>query len=181
MSVFIITILVLAFVSLQFAASEEGDYPVEAGVGYTVFDVGELSVAVPEGWMVIPVMDMFGKVPNTPKTNSIKLCKGAVSPFDIMIKPSIEIIFYGSTKGIMPPKSFYKDVVELDSFMTGDHVWGGFSASALMGKRLVLLWEDTGVFQYQVNIWAEGEDSSVSLHDADVMKILESITPKTVI
>lgn len=145
------------------------------------YDVGEFSVTVPAGWMLIPVMDVFGKVPNAPKTNSVKLCKGVVSPFDIMTKPSMEIIFYGDTKGIMPPKSIYKDAVKLDSFMTGEHVWGGFSASALMGKRLVLLWEDTGVLQYQVNMWVEGEDSSISLHDADVIKILESITPKTLI
>jgi len=146
-----------------------------------LLNVGEFSVVVPNGWMAIPVVNMFGQNSNKPKTNSIKLCKDAVSPFDIMTKPSMEIIFYGNTKGIMPPKSIYKDVVELDSFFTGDHVWGGFSASALMGKKLVLLWEDTGAFQYQVNMWTEGEDSSVSLQDADVIKILESITPKTVI
>lgn len=138
----------------------------------------EFEVALPEGWMAIPVMEMFSEKANTPKTDSIKLCKGAQSQFDIFSKPVLEILFYGKTQGIMPPKSVYRNVVDLAPFVTGPHTWTGFSASAMLGKELILLWEDTGEIQYQVVVWPKGEEETIGLQDEDVAMILKSILPK---
>lgn len=158
---------------------EDGVNGVEPLGGETV-DVGEFKVFVPKGWMPIPVMDAFGKNPSLARTDKLQLFKGAESQFDILTKPGLEIVFYGKTQGVMPPKTFYKDVEELKPTVIGDHVWGGFKATAFMGKKLVLLWEDTGVFQYQVNLWPEGEGSSVDLNDPELLKILGSISPNAV-
>ena len=145
-----------------------------------VLNALEFIVALPEGWMAIPVMDTFGGNPNMPKSDSVKLCKGAQSQFDMFTKPLIEITFYGKKQGIMAPKTAYRNVVDLASFATGNHIWTGFCASALMGKELILLWEDTGEYQYQVVLWPNGEDETIGLEDNDVVMILQSISPKTV-
>ena len=180
MSVFIIITLVSLLVCSLSAFGESAEESESALCGDTELDVGEFRVTVPRGWLAIPVMNMFGDNQNAPKTDTIKLCKGAVSPFDLFSKPNMEIIFYDKVEGVMPPKSVYREVSELVPFVTGEHVWGGFRASAFAGKKLTLLWEDTGVFQYQVNMWNDGDDSSISLTDDDVIKILASITPNTV-
>ena len=140
----------------------------------------EFIVALPEGWMAIPVMEPFGDNPNTPKGDCVKLCKGAQSQFDIFTKPLIEITFYGKKQGVMPPKFVYGNVVDLTPFSTGNHNWIGFTASALMNKELILLWEDTGEYQYQVVLWPKGEEEAIGLQDDDVVMILESISPKMV-
>lgn len=180
MSVFIIITLVSLLGCMLLAFGESDPESESELCGDADLNVGEFSVTVPQGWLAIPVMNMFGDNPNAPKTDTVKLCKGAVSPFDLFSKPNMEIIFYDKVQGVMPPKSVYREVSELVPFVTGEHVWAGFRASAFAGKKLTLLWEDTGVFQYQVNIWTDGDDSSISLTDEDVIKILASIVPNTV-
>lgn len=191
MIVFVIFALIFVFAVAQTAFSEDADglgekslEPSADGgeaVDGVFVDVGEFKVFVPDTWMLIPVMDFFGGSPNKPKTNEIKLCKGAESQFDVMTKPSLEIVFYGKKQGIMPPKSVYRDVTELEPFTTGTHHWTGFKASAFKNKKLILLWEDTGVFQYQINLWPEGDTSSVGLDDPELLKILGSISPNKIV
>ncbi len=141
------------------------------------FCIGEFVVAIPKGWMAFPISDGFGGAASAIKTNTIKLCKGAKTPFDLISKPLLEIVFYGETQGIMPPKMAYKNVTDLEPFVTGNHNWVGFQGNAFMGKELILLWEDTGELQYQVTLWTKGEDSSIDTTDDDVQTILSSITP----
>ena len=145
-----------------------------------VLNALEFIVTLPEGWMAIPVMEPFGDNPNTPKGDCVKLCKGAESQLDMFTKPLIEITFYGKKQGVMPPKFVYGNVVDLVPLATGDHTWTGFTARALMNKELILLWEDTGEYQYQVVLWPKGEEEAIGLQDNDVVMILESISPKMV-
>lgn len=143
----------------------------------TTYDVGEFTVTVPGGWMVIPVKDTFGSDPAANKTDSVRICKGASSEFDLYTKPYVELTFWGAdTQGVMPPKSAYKVTTDLESFTTGAHTWTGYSAETSMGKKLAILWEDTGDLQYQVTLWTEADDGNISVDDADVQKILASFT-----
>lgn len=147
-----------------------------AEVKDTTYDVGDFTVAVPDGWKAIAVTDAFGADLTASKTDTIRICKGATSDFDIMTKPYAEIVVWTKKQGTMPPKTAYKTTEDLEAFSTGEHNWTGYSAETAMGKKLVILWEDTGDIQYQVNIWTETDSDKISLEDDDVKKILSSIT-----
>ena len=155
-------------------ADSNGDAS-ESAVQDSTYDVGQFTVTVPGGWMAIPVMDTFGADPNAKKTDTIRVCKDAKSEFDILSKPYAEIILWDDTQGVMPLKSIYDNVVDLEAFTTGDHTWTGFSAETSLGQKLTILWEDTGDLQYQVNVWTDTTGGKISLEDEDVKKLLGSI------
>lgn len=144
----------------------------------STYDVGEFTVTVPGGWLAVPVKDMFGADPNANKTDKVILYKDAKSEMDAYGKPSIEIVFYDATEGVMPSKTLYENVVDLEAFTAGEHNWTGFTAESGMGKKLLLLWEDAGDLEYQVVIWPE-DDADVTLENEAIKKIIGSIKPNT--
>lgn len=143
-----------------------------------VYDAGNVSVLVPEGWMAIPVDDIWSEDEEATDPDQIQVCKDAESDIDILLKPYVHVVYYDESTDMMQPSSdWYDDVEELEPITAGDKTWEGFKASSI-GLPFATLWTgEAGGDQFQATIWLETDELSISLDDADVMAILESIQP----
>lgn len=144
----------------------------------TIYDVGDITVAVPEGWMAFNNTDIHAEESGTLSKRSVNIAKGATSEMEIFIKPYIKIDYHGSDiQMIKPDKSFYDNAVDLTPIKLGSHTWSGFSCESI-GYPLVILWAEEGDDQYQVTINCGQGDDAISLEDAEVQRIITSITVK---
>lgn len=146
-----------------------------------MYDAGEVSALVPEGWLGCGVVDAFAEVPEGEDPamlpDRIQIIKDGQYPSDVFSKPFVDIQYYGpDIEMVKPSKDFYEDVKDLDPFTAGDYEWTGFTGVSY-GDSLAILWAEDGDDQYQVVIWLEKEDVSISPDDAEVRAILASIEP----
>lgn len=148
-----------------------------------MYDAGEVSALVPEGWLGCGVEDTLTAVPEGEDpvmlTDRIKIIKGGEDPSDIFTKPSVDIDYFGPDTEMLNLdswKDMYDDVSDIEPFTAGNYTWTGFTGSAL-DEPLAILWAEDGDDQYQVVIWLEKEGTSISIDDADVRAILASVKP----
>lgn len=149
----------------------------DAGVKGEVYDAGNVSVFVPEGWLAIPVDDMWAE-DGAKDPDQLQLCKGAESEWDILTCPMVQVVYFGPDTDMMKPSSqWYDDPADLEPITAGETTWEGFTATSL-DKPMAILWHgEAGADQYQVTLWLEADEGSISVEDADVLAILEGITP----
>ncbi len=144
----------------------------------TVYDVGEITVAVPEGWKAFNNIDIHAEDPCTISKNSINVCKGGVVETDILTKPYIKLDYRGKDIYLAAPmKLFYDNVVDIAPFELGGRTWEGFSCDSL-GYPIVMLYIDEGNDQYMVTISRGQGDDAISLEDEEVRRIISSLTVK---
>lgn len=148
------------------------------GGSIEIYDAGKVSAPVPEGWMAIPVKDMWSDKGDVMDPSRLRICKGAKVEWDLFAHPYVEIIYYDSgTDMLMPPREFYRDIIELEPITAGDRTWEGFTGVA-DGQRLAILQTgERGADQLQVTVWLEANSGTISLEDADVQVILAGIQP----
>ena len=138
------------------------------------FDAGNVKVSVPEGWKAFPVKDIFAE-PVAYDPDKVTVIKGGESDADVFTKPYVDVIYYSDVEmmfSLEEMKEIYTDTEDLESFTTGNITWGGFINKAT--NAIILISDDQ---KFQVNIFAETYNGNISLEDADVKLILESITP----
>lgn len=142
------------------------------------YDAGSVSALVPEGWKAFPVVDAFSDEENATVPDKLNVCKGGETDLDLFSHPYIQITYFDPGTDMMNlSSSWYDDPVELDPITTGDKTWNGFSAASL-GSKLTVLWTgEIGGDQFQVTLWTETDNGTISLEDADVQAILSSIQP----
>lgn len=144
----------------------------------TVYDVGEITVAVPEGWKAFNNIDIHAEDPCTISKCSINVCKGGVVDTDIFTKPYIKLDYRGKDIYLAPPiKLFYDNVIDITPFELGGRTWEGFSCDSL-GYPIVMLYIDEGNDQYMVTISCGQSDDAISLEDEEVRRIIASLTVK---
>lgn len=135
------------------------------------FDVGEFSVKVPSGWKESVVLATDGS--GDTDTNSIDIIKGS----SVFSDAYIRVDYYGPSVTMMELSStYYDDVEELEDMEIGGYKWHGFKCTA-GSKPLINLQTEAGDHEFQLAIWCEGSDGTISLDDADVKMIIESLTP----
>ncbi len=140
------------------------------------FNVGNFTVLVPEGWMEIPVEDMWSET-GAIDPDMIQIIKDGESEFDILTKAYIQFDYYGPETDMMAPSSeWYDGATDLDPIVTGDLTWKGFSAVSGGNPMTVLCTGEAGGPQFQATLWCNGE-YTISVTDADVLAILASVVP----
>lgn len=150
----------------------------EEGIKGEVYDTGSMSVLVPEGWLAIPVMDMWAEEADAKDPFQLQICKGAESEWDILTCPYLQIIYYDAGTDMMKPtKDWYGDAADLEPIVIGETTWEGFTGTSMDKPLTVLFTGEAGGDQYQVTMWTEGSEESISVEDAEVLAILESIKP----
>ena len=76
-----------------------------------------------------------------------------------------------------PSPELYDEAAELDPITAGDRTWEGMTAVS-QGAPLAILWTgESGADQFQVTVWLQVEEVTISLDDAAVQAILSSIQP----
>ncbi|MBQ3552592.1 MAG: hypothetical protein IJA35_05530 [Clostridia bacterium] len=140
-----------------------------------VYDAGNVSALVPDGWKAFPVMDVFSDEEGATDPDALQICKGAETEWDILIKPYVQINHYGpDTTNITPSKDWYDDAEDIDPITTGSYTWNGFTGTSL-DAPLAILWTEDGDHKYQITILLGTGDDAITLSDADVLAILASI------
>ena len=139
------------------------------------YNAGNVSALVPEGWKAFPVPDVFADEPNTMDPNALRICKGGETDMDIFTKPYVQINYYGEdTTLAVPSKDFYDNAVDLAPITCGNLTWNGFTADS-MGTPIAILWAENGDIQYQLSFFLGASGGTISLEDADVKAIIESV------
>ena len=142
-----------------------------------IYDAGEVQALVPNGWKVIPIVDVFSES-NELEKDAFNICKGGESDMDLFTKPYIRFDYFGpDTEMMKPTKDWYSNTEDVEEFQAGTHKWSGFTAEEYGGKLAILWAEEEGGHQYQANVWLEVEGNKISLDDEDVLAILASVQP----
>ncbi len=159
------------FVGCGDDSSNNGDGTIKG----ETYNAGNVSALVPNGWKAFPVTDPFADDPTTIDPDALRICKGGETETDIFSKPYLQINYYGEDMiFIAPSKDFYDNAVDLTPFTLGELTWNGYTADS-MGYPIAVIWAEKGEVQYQVNCFLGTSGGTISLEDADVKAIIESI------
>ncbi|MBE6612297.1 MAG: hypothetical protein E7632_07380 [Ruminococcaceae bacterium] len=136
-----------------------------------LFDSGCFRVLVPEGWLAFCGIDSQGRT----WPRKVHICKDARIQTDFYTHVSITVCFFGKEDIYISPKMFYDDIADMEPFATGAHTWSGYTCTSLGYPYTMLEAHEDGCV-FQVMILMKNGDYVLSLADADVQSILESIT-----
>ncbi len=140
----------------------------------SIFESGSFSVSVPDGWMAFCGTDSDGKT--TPK--KVHIYKGIEKQTDIFTHAGITVCFFGRGDYYLSPKNFYDNISDLEPVTIGAHVWNGYTCTSLGYPYTMLDAKQDGCV-FQVMILMKNGEYELSLADADVKLILESLAPVT--
>ncbi len=163
--------LALCTVALAGCGKETPKTPEE--VKGEVYDAGNVSALVPDGWKAFPVSDMFDDYDGDYDPTAMQICKGGKTELDLFSKPYIQINYYpNNTMSIY--KDWYDEAVDIEPMQLGNYTWNGFTATSL-GDPIAILWPESDDVQIQVTFSLGTDDGTITLNDADVQAILMSI------
>ncbi|MBE6642725.1 MAG: hypothetical protein E7615_03630 [Ruminococcaceae bacterium] len=170
----VLTLILALSVLVACGGSEDSEKGGDKEITTTEFDAGNVSVSVPSGWKAFPVTDIWAE-PAANDPNKIMVIKGGESDADVFTKPYVNILYYKDVEMMLSldeMKEFYEETEDIESFTAGDINWNGFINKAT--NAIILISDDQ---KFQVDIFAETYNGNISLEDADVKIILESIKP----
>jgi len=140
-----------------------------------VFDVGQFSVFVPNGWKAFPNTDIHADDPTTKSDHSVYVTKGATNEAHMLTNPYVKLDYGDEDLYLMaPPKDFYENVKDLEPITLGGLTWEGFTGES-MGYFYTFLYIDQGDDQYMVTIQMGDGDNAISIEDEAVKEIIASI------
>lgn len=149
----------------------------ETAVGGELYDAGNVTVLIPEGWTAFPEKDVFADDEDTMNPDVLNVSKGGKTELDLFSKPYVRINYFGPDITMMKPDaSWYEDVEDMEPFATGAHTWNGFFCTSL-GTALAFLWCEEGEHQYQATLTLGSGTDTITPEDSDVRAILASVTP----
>lgn len=135
-----------------------------------LFSSGILRVLVPTGWNCFCGINSEG----TPSPKKLHIYKDAKTEFDIFSKAGITVCYFGKNDIFLSTKNFYDNVQDLEPFACGNHQWEGYTCTSLGYPYTMLEAKHDGCV-FQVMILMKNGEYEISLNDADVRSILESI------
>ncbi len=176
-----IALLLTLVMTLSFAACGAGNNnpndPAGKDVVGETYDAGNLTVFVPENWKQFAVMDIWSEDADAVDPDKLNLVKNGQSEWDLLTKPSIQVLHYAPGSMLTPSKDFYEGAVDIAPITAGDLTWEGFSAEDFLGNPMTILWTtNADGHQFQLNIYSETSEDKFELTDADVLAILKSVT-----
>ncbi|MBE6985129.1 MAG: hypothetical protein E7434_05915 [Ruminococcaceae bacterium] len=147
-----------------------------ADISGETYNAGNFTALVPDGWMAIPVTDMWSD-DGAADPDALQIIKDGASEFDILTKAYIQFDYYAPETDLMIPSSeWYDEAADLDPIVAGSYTWNGFTAVS-GGNTMITLWTgEAGGPQFQATLWCNGENV-ISASDADVLAILASVVP----
>lgn len=135
------------------------------------FDNGILRVLVPSSW------ELFYGIDSECRTTQKKvhICKDAKLETDIFTHAGITICFFDRQDYYLSPKFIYDNVTDMEAFTLGAYTWNGYTCTSLGYPYTMLEAKQDGCV-FQVMILMKNGEHEISLDDADVKIILESLT-----
>lgn len=142
-----------------------------SGMKIDLFDSGYFRIIVPVGWMAFFGID--SECRTTQK--KVHICKDAKLETDIFTHASITICFFDRQDYYLSPKFIYDNVSDMEAFTLGAYTWNGYTCTSLGYPYTMLEAKHDGCV-FQVMILMKNGEHEISLNDADVKIILESLT-----
>ena len=135
------------------------------------FDNGIFRVIVPSGWELFYGIDSEGKVTQ----KKVHIYKDAKLETDIFTHVGITICFFDRQDYYLSPKFFYGNVADIEAFALGTYTWNGYTCTSFDYPYTMLEAKHDGCV-FQVMILMKNGEHEISLDDAGVKTILESLT-----
>lgn len=140
-----------------------------------IVNAGNISALCPDGWKSYGVPDYFSDDIDANSKNGLKFQKGAKSLDDQFLTPGLEIQYY--EHGLSPddPENHYEGKTEKwGPIKLGKYTWKGYIGH---DEGLAFLWTNTGSQYSQITVQMnlEEEGKKISIDDADVLAIINSI------
>lgn len=147
-----------------------------------VYNTGEFSVLIPNGWAAVAVKDPFSDPPNAEKTNSLNIIKGGTTEEDLRTGLYVRLDYYGPGTEIPEPGAeVCQNVAEIEPLHLGAYTWQGFTGEELFGRvalgKVAVLWTDTEAGNFMASCWLERKREEITLEDPQLQAILASVTP----
>ena len=172
--IFVLMLVMIMSLTLFVGCGGDGDKDDGTTKGET-YNAGNVSAFVPEGWKAFPVPDVFAEDTTAMNPNALRICKGGETDMDIFRKPYVQIDYYGEDRTLATPsKDFYDNGVDITPITYGELTWNGFTAES-SGTSIAILWAEKGDIQYQLSFFLGASEGTISLDDADVKAIIESV------
>ena len=134
------------------------------------FDNGIFRVQVPSGWELFYGIDSEGRTTQ----KKVHIFKDARLETDIFTHAGITICFFGKEDYYLSPKFFYDNVEDTEDFVLGAYTWSGYTCTSFGYPYTMLEARQDGCV-FQVMILTKNGEHEISLADADVKTILESL------
>lgn len=135
------------------------------------FDNGIFRVLVPSGWGLFGGIDSEGRTTQ----KKVHIYKDAKVEADVFTNAGITICFFDRQDYYLSPKFFYDNVEDMEAFCLGAYTWNGYTCTSLGYPYTMLEAKHDGCV-FQVMLLMKNGEHDISLDDADVKSILESIT-----
>ena len=142
-----------------------------SGMGIDLFDSEYFRIIVPAGWMAFFGID--SECRTTQK--KVHIFKEAKLETDIFTHAGITICFFNRQDYYLSPKFIYDNVEDMEAFTLGAYTWNGYTCTSLGYPYTMLEAKHNGCV-FQVMILMKNGEHEVSLNDADVRSIIESIS-----
>ena len=136
-----------------------------------LFDSGYFRIIVPADWMAFFGID--SECRTTQK--KVHVFKDATQETDIFTHAGITICFFDRQDYYLSPKFIYDNVEDMEVFTLGAYTWNGYTCTSLGYPYTMLEAKHDGCV-FQVMILMKNGEHEVSLNDADVRSIIESIS-----
>lgn len=105
----------------------------------------------------------------------VHIFKDAKLETDIFTHAGITICFFNRQDYYLSPKFIYDNVEDMEAFTLGAYTWNGYTCTSLGYPYTMLEAKHDGCV-FQVMILMKNGEHEVSLNDADVRSIIESIS-----
>lgn len=142
-----------------------------SGVETDLFDSGYFRINVPVGWMAFWGIDSECRTTR----KKVHIYKDAKQETDIFTHAGITICFFNRQDWYLSPKFIYDNVADMEAFTLGAYTWSGYTCTSLGYPYTMLEAKQDGCV-FQVMILMKNGEHEISLDDADVKIILESLT-----
>ena len=135
------------------------------------FDNGIFRVLVPSGWGIFAGIDSEGRTTQ----KKVHIYKDAKVEADVFTNAGITICFFDRQDYYLSPKFFYDNVEDMEAFCLGAYTWNGYTCTSFGYPYTMLEAKHDGCV-FQVMLLTKNGEHEISLDDADVKSILESLT-----
>ena len=87
------------------------ELPKAEEIGGELYDAGNVTMLVPDGWKAFPDLDVFSDVEGATNPDVLNVSKGGQSDFDLFTKPYVRIAYFGPNVQMMEPDAeWYENV-----------------------------------------------------------------------
>ena len=142
-----------------------------------IFDAGNITVLVPDGWLGVRVIDVWSD-DNADDPDKAKVAKGAKDEYDVSKCNYVEIE-YEAEGEMLFSSSTYDNGHEIESVNLCGREWYGMEGELTTGEFYTMdLATVVGDGFIHVRVWLDNRGEVITMNDPDVQAIIESITIK---